>query len=590
MVNDNTSHNEIILYKHIDMIRSVWPSVSESALQNFPSFATVYTEVLGFGVPNFLGAQVPISSGLIVEQWEQALQAYHDNQICKFLKYGWPIGFLADLPPESVTVNHPSAIQHERHINQFIEVELKHKAIVGPFSEPPFQPWTRCSPLMTRPKKNSDLRRVIVDLSYPQGRDVNSGINIKSYLGQDITFTLPTITDLTAKLQLDGPGAFMWKADLSRAYRQLRIDPLDAPLTGIRFKGDYYIDLCPPFGCRSSSAACQRVSNAVAYIMGQAGFLVLAYLDDYGASEPTNERASQSYHHFRTVAKSLGLQLAEEKCVPPTQQIEWLGHEIDSTKMTVAIPAKKLQEVLKECELWLSKKRVKKGMIQSLLGKLIHISNCVVQARKFVARIIQTLRDMGQREWTTVNEPFIKDVRWFLEFARISNGIRYIRPHSQVFIIECDSCLEAGGGVAHGFAYTWKYPQQVKDRYTAIHELEAINLVVAYLTFASLCTDVNTIITIFTDNMAGSYALQTGRTRDPTLGACARELWLAAAVNHHSISIKHKPGNEIELADALSRMFIDPLKQQFVNDQIAQNKITMIDPVVIDFKFFDALI
>lgn len=131
--------------------------------------------------------------------------------------------------------------------------------------------------------------------------------------------------------------------------------------------------------------------------------------------------------------------------------------------------------------------------------------------------------------------------------------------------------------MANSLAYIWKYPQHVKEKYTNIHELEAINLVVAYLTFAPWCKEVNTLITIFTDNMAGSHALQTGRTRHPTLGACARELWLAAAVNHHTITIKHKPGSEIELADALSRFFIDPLKKQFVNAQISQGKIRLID-------------
>lgn len=406
-----TYEPQATLFKHIDMIKTVWPAITDLASQEFPSFAALYSKVVALGVPNFLGAQIPVDSGLVADQWELALQAYHDKEICKFIRCGWPIGFLADSPPESVPHNHQSAVQHERHIKQFIKVELQHKAIVGPFSQPPFHPWTRCLPLMTRPKKNSDSRRVIVDLSFPRGRDVNSGINIKCFLGRDITFTLPSISDLTSKLQLDGPGAYMWKADLSRAYRQLRMDPVDAPLTGIKFKDQYYIDLCPPFGCRSSSAACQRVSNALAYIMGQAGHLVLAYLDDYGSSEPTEDKAKQSYHHFCTVANSLGLQLADEKCVPPTQCIEWLGYKIDSTKMTVAIPPSKLDQVLKECELWLTKKRVRKVMIQSLLGKLIYISNCVAQARKFVARIIATLTDMGHREWTTISEHFLKDVK-----------------------------------------------------------------------------------------------------------------------------------------------------------------------------------
>lgn len=266
---DSYSDN-LYIFKHMDMLQAIWPSIGGKATEEFPEFAALYSEVLSYRIPNFLGAQVQVQSDLNLDQWDAALCGYHDKDIYSFLRYGWPLGYLADTYPESVVENHTSAASHERHIQEFIQSELDLKALIGPFSQEPFTPWTRCSPMMTRPKKDSSLRRVIVDLSFPKGVDVNSAIDTKSYLGRDISFKLPSISDLVAKLQLDGDGAYIWKADLSRAYRQLRIDPIDTPLTGIKFKGKFYLDLCPPFGCRSSSAACQRVSNAVAYLMGQA--------------------------------------------------------------------------------------------------------------------------------------------------------------------------------------------------------------------------------------------------------------------------------------------------------------------------------
>lgn len=306
-------HNSY-LDKQSHMLKTIWPTVSSKAALEFPEFAAVYNHVLSFKLPNFLGAQVQVQSGLNLDQWDLALSSYHDNDICKFLRFGWPLGYLADHHPDSVPKNHASATLHEKHIHDFIQTELKHEALLGPFEEEPFTPWLRCSPLMTRPKKDSDMRRVIVDLSFPKGSGVNAAIDTSAYLGRDISFKLPTISDLVAKLQLDGEGAYIWKADLSRAYRQLRIDPVDTPLTGIKFKGKFYLDLCPPFGCRSSSAACHRVSNAVVYLMGQAGFFLLAYLDDYSGCEPTLEKANQSYAHFIEITKSLGLQLALKKC------------------------------------------------------------------------------------------------------------------------------------------------------------------------------------------------------------------------------------------------------------------------------------
>lgn len=52
-----------------------------------------------------------------------------------------------------------------------------------------------------------------------------------------------------------GRGAMLWKCDLERAYRQLRIDPLAYPLLGIQHRGGFYVDICPSFGCRVSGAS-----------------------------------------------------------------------------------------------------------------------------------------------------------------------------------------------------------------------------------------------------------------------------------------------------------------------------------------------
>lgn len=137
---------QIALQKHFNMVDEVWPDITKAASAEFPKFAKLFTDIKMTGVPNFIGAKIQLHSDLVVEQWEAALQAYHDKEICEFLKFGWPIGFLADQPPVSQLENHPSAKQHERHISKFIDTELQHNAIVGPFSEAPFYPWTRCSP------------------------------------------------------------------------------------------------------------------------------------------------------------------------------------------------------------------------------------------------------------------------------------------------------------------------------------------------------------------------------------------------------------------------------------------------------------
>ena len=86
---------------------------------------------------------------------------------------------------------------------------------------------------MTAEKKDSVKRRVIIDLSFPEGESVNDGIAKNFFQGKELNFNLPTIQDLAHLIVARSQGAFIWRTDLKQAYRQLRNDPLDYPLTGI---------------------------------------------------------------------------------------------------------------------------------------------------------------------------------------------------------------------------------------------------------------------------------------------------------------------------------------------------------------------
>lgn len=200
---------------HSKRIQQLWPDISESASKKFPEFAALYSAIKNKNLPNFLGAKITLNSDLILENWESMLKDYHDKDICQFLRYFWPVGYEADVTPSSVQDNHKSANTYPSHVRAFIDTELHHNAVIGPFNEPPFTPWTRVSPILTRPKKDSPDRRIIIDLSFPKGDAVNNGININAIFGRDSAYTLPTISDLTSIIKRLGRGAWMWKADLS---------------------------------------------------------------------------------------------------------------------------------------------------------------------------------------------------------------------------------------------------------------------------------------------------------------------------------------------------------------------------------------
>lgn len=575
-----------VIQKQKDIISSQWPYINNDATKEFPEFSEQFQKIRSCNLPNFLGARIPISSGLNIPVWRNRLKAYHDYDLCDFLEFGWPIGYHAEKPPIDSNKNHPSAQFYTAHVKKFIDTEISHKALIGPFRAPPFSPWTKCSPIMTRPKKDSMDRRIIIDMSFPEGHAVNDGISTTDYFGHNITYTLPTIADLIARLQQQGKAAYLWKADLARAYRQLRVDPIDTPFLGIRFNGQYFLDLCPPFGCKSSSAACQRVSNALAYLMASDGHFLLAYLDDYAGCDSSYDNALQSFNTFKALTNNLGLKLADHKCVAPTTSIEWLGYNIDSVKMIVSIPAPKLSEFLKICKQWINRRRAKKKSLQSLAGKMAYVSGCVSQGRKFMCRVLATIRAMKDREWTSLSEEFRLDVKWFYIYSRTANGIALFATERASFEIECDSSMEGAGGAGGQVCYTWKYNSRHKKVFKNIHELEAVNIIVAFNTLCPCQAPHGAKIIIYTDNISSAYALESGRTSDPTLGACSRELWLLAAIHDFIITIVHKPGEDIPLADALSRYHQDTAKATRASAIIAQRSLSLTSPVLNNYNFF----
>ena len=186
----------------------------------------VYESVVATGCYNFAGARQRVPRGLNISAWKQYLADYTDGHLVQMLEFGWPVNFDRSAPLLSTLENHASGTQHEEDIDHYIETELSHHALLGPFNGPPVAP-THVSPLMTKPKKDSIHWRVIMDLSRPEGASVNNGVDADVYFGSNAKITLPTVQFIEDRLLELGPVAWMYKTDLARGYRQLRVDPTD---------------------------------------------------------------------------------------------------------------------------------------------------------------------------------------------------------------------------------------------------------------------------------------------------------------------------------------------------------------------------
>ena len=255
--------------------------ISDSFRRRFPIMAELYDKVKDKHVPNYRGARVKLESGLAIGEWKKSECKLKDKGLVQMLTYGFPIGYDSNKIPETGLKNHTSAIQHPVSVENYIKKEIKYRALIGPLKDPPFTPWTRTSPLMTRQKSDPNLRRVILDLSYPGSSSVNDGIPAGMLDVASFKMRLPTPIDLARKIVQYGKGVLLYKADLSGAYRQLRSDPLDWLFLALEWDGEMFMDVAIPFGLRHGASACQRMSEAIGDIVeDEVAADTLPYIDD----------------------------------------------------------------------------------------------------------------------------------------------------------------------------------------------------------------------------------------------------------------------------------------------------------------------
>ena len=341
------------------------------------------------GIPNFLGARIPIDSQLNVEEWRKVLANYWDKQLIDLIQFGFPLDFNRECTLKHENQNHSSALEYPNDIQAYLNEEIRRGAIIGPYDTNPI-PGCHVSPFMTREKPNAPNRRVIIDLSWPKNHSVNAGVDKNSYLGSEFALTFPTIDDMTRELVKIGPGCHIHKVDISRAFRHLKIDPLDYDLLGLHWDAAF-IDTCLPFGSRHGSQNFQRISDAVHYVLRCHGYCVTNYIDDF-VGYGTPDVVRHSYDCLRNVLERLGLTISEKKLVPPSTKAVCLGILIDTIKGTVSIPDEKFCQIIQtviDCQ---DKDRCSKRQLQSLLGQLLYIHKCVRPARIFLNRMLDLLR------------------------------------------------------------------------------------------------------------------------------------------------------------------------------------------------------
>ena len=521
-----------------------------------------HTQVLEQGYPNRWGARIPVPSAWNLQLFSNLLKSYEDQEIVEWLRFGWPTGRLPTLPPPSITSkNHKGATEYPHQLQRYIDKEKKYGAIMGPYKKIPFQSNTGISPLSTRPKKNSQDRRVILDLSFPIGDSINDGIPKDSYMGFQAELKFPKTDQLAVRIFQLGKNCLLFKIDLSRYFRQIPLDPGDYSLIGYIINGEIYFDKVLPMGMRSAPYIAQRITNAISFIHRSLQYFLLNYVDDFVGAE-VKEKAWEAYWALTHLLQSLGVETSEDKIVPPTTKLEFLGITFDTEKMTMEISDQKLQEIKTELEEWLYRTKAKRREVESLVGKLQFLAKCVRAGRIFLGRLIQWIRTMDRIHTYSVPLEARKDIAWWARFIQDYNGVSLIwlvkEPKADT-ILQTDACSKGFGGISGQQYFRGRFPEHLRNKNIAILEIWAV--MVGLKLWAPQFT--GKYFWVLVDNEAVASVLNTGSAREPELQNSLREIALIAAQHQFVLRARHISGISNRIPDWLSRWHDPGARTQF---------------------------
>ena len=150
--------------------------------------------------------------------------------------------------------------------------------------------------------------------------------------------------------------------------------------------------------------------------MRQQGFNALVYVDDFVGCEESLVRARRSTTS-RQYAAGWAPRLAADKCVALIPSLVWLGFEICVERMTLGIPDGTLRAVLEECDQWLARPTMTRRALQSLLGCLAHIANCIPPEWRFMNRLLAGHRGLCGLGPAAVDP----EIHWFRDYAALGS-------------------------------------------------------------------------------------------------------------------------------------------------------------------------
>ena len=498
-----------------------------------------------------------IGTPINIDNLKLRLSAHPDKEKVRFVIQGFRQGFDIGHRGHIATSRPPnlkSARDQPIAVQAAINTEIARGHTSGPFAAAPFRT-THCSPIGAVSKPDGSAR-LILDLSSPRGDAVNEGIDSEQYSVRYSKFD-----DAIELVRQLGAGAFMAKIDIKHAFRLCPVQQKQWPLLCFFWNNKYYFDVRLPFGSRSSPFIFNAFAELLCWVLVMAGIqYIIHYLDDFFMARAAKDKCASDMAIMVSVCDELGVPIASDKTVGPTNTITYLGIEIESNKMSIRLPEDKLIKIKNMVNKWVIKKTCTKRELLSLIGSLSFACKVVKPGRMFLRRLIDLSTTASKlNHHVTMDAGAKADITWWKTFLPAWHGTEIIQgsPVTSYSLQLHTDASDVGFGAV--FGNKWLYGPWRGDIGS-----KNINVRECFAIWAAIQTWghnwVNKQILFFTDSMVVTLVWKTGTCRDKDLMGVVRAIFMFIATHNINIYMQHIPGVHNYSADKLSRLQVEQFK------------------------------
>ena len=401
--------------------------------------------------------------------------------------------------------------------------------------------------LFLRPKKDGGMRPIY------NMKPLNHYVQYQHFKMDNLSMTKTVIK----------PNDYMVKVDLKDAYQCIPVHQADRKYMRLRWKGTLYQFTCLPFGLASAPRQFTRLMKPIVTELRKLGIRLLIYLDDIILFNQDPTQLVTDMNSLTHLLRNLGLVLNTKKSVTtPTRQIEFLGMDIDSTRMEISLPQVKLHSIRKQCESLLEAESTTVHRMSQLIGTLTSTLQAVQPAPLYyralqMTKTKQLLLSKSYGAPLTLTDQCKLELQWWVQNLTTWNG-RAIISSGPDMIIQTDASKTGWGAhregrpLSEGVNGLWSVQEQVCQ----INWLELKAAEFAIKALAKGMTDVH--IHLKMDNIVAlTYINKLGGTRSDQMVQAAKSLWQHCLQHRIHVTAEHLPGVQNQIADRLSRHYED---------------------------------